>query len=175
MPHLGFTRSFTRGPAGPTITLGCRYAAPVAEVWSALTEPARLARWFGAVLESMPESRSVVLDVGGIPALVQVERCDAVGEDGAPRVLDMRWTWQGEPPTRVLLRLAGDHPGTTGVTLEHSGLLVDSHVVGLGSGWEWSLTALEAELVGERLDESGLQDHQETAHEVWREVYFSTD
>lgn len=175
MPDLAFTRSFTRIPAGRTITLRCRYAAPVAAVWSAVTEPERLARWFGVVLESLPESGSVVLDVGGIPALVRIEHCDAVGEGGAPRVLDMQWTWQDEPPTRVLLRLTGDDPDATDLTLQHSGLLVDSHVVGFGSGWEWSLTALAAELAGERLDERGLPEHQETAHEVWREVYLRAD
>lgn len=175
MPDLAFSRSFTRTPTGRTITLGCRYAAPVAEVWSAVTEPELLSRWFGAVLESLPESGSVVLDVGGLPALVQVVHCDAVGEGGAPRVLDMRWTWQGEPPTRVRLRLASDHSGATDLMLEHSGLLVDSHVVGFGSGWEWSLTALGAELIGATLDESALPEHQETAHEVWREVYLSAD
>ena len=141
MSDLAFTRSFTRPPTGRTITLECRYAAPVAEVWSAVSEPERLSRWFGAVLESLPESGSVVLDVGGLPALVQVVHCDAGGEGGAPRVLDMRWTWQGEPSTRVLLRLEGDHLGATDLMLEHS----------------------------------GLPEHQETAHEVWREVYLSAD
>jgi len=175
VPDLAFARSFARSPAGRTITLQCRYAATVAEVWTALTEPQRLARWFGAVLEPMSESRSVVLDVGGIPALVQVERCDAAGGPDEPLVLDMRWTWQGEPATRVLIRLAGDRVGATDLTLKHSGLLVDSHVVGFGSGWEWSLTALASELVGERLDESGLTDHQEVAHEVWREVYLQAE
>ncbi|MEO9152571.1 MAG: hypothetical protein ABI243_09250 [Lapillicoccus sp.] len=166
-----FTRSFVRGPAGRTITLACTYAASVAEVWSAVTAHERLARWFGSVLDSPPGSASVVLDVGGIPALVQVDRCEPVGVGGGSGVLDLRLTWQGEPATRVVLRLAGAGPDVTALVLEHSALLVDSHVVGFGSGWEWSLTALAAELAGSRLDEDGLPAHQEAAHEEWRLVY----
>lgn len=163
MSHPEVTRSFTRATGGRTIVLTRPYAASPAEVWSALTRPERLARWFGAVLETLPEARSVVLDVGGIPASVQVD------EWREPERLATRWTWQGEPTTRVIVALAVEEAGTR-LRLEHAGLLVDSHVVGFGAGWEWALEALAAELVGERLDEAGLPAHAEVAHARWARV-----
>jgi uncharacterized protein YndB with AHSA1/START domain len=123
------------------------YAAPAAEVWSALTDPERMARWLGAEV-------SIEARAGGAVALRW-----AGGEemDGVITVLEpgrvLEYTWregaQGvESVVRFELRPEG--PGTL-LMLEHTGVRAEQ-AAGLGAGWHGHLDALAAALQGQAAD-----------------------
>jgi len=139
-----FTRSLTGSGREPVMTITRWYAAAPADVWSAMTEPERLARWLGAVEQVDGDGgvrhRIRFADAPDTPADAQVERC-------VPHeLLVVGWDWQGEEPSRLTLSLAPDGEGTQ-LTLEHR-LGEPDHVVAYGGGWEQCLASLGA-LFGE--------------------------
>jgi uncharacterized protein YndB with AHSA1/START domain len=58
-------RSIERSGTARSMRLGRTYSADVANVWSACTDPERLARWLGPVQGSLTEGGEVVVDLGG--------------------------------------------------------------------------------------------------------------
>jgi uncharacterized protein YndB with AHSA1/START domain len=123
------------------------YAAEAAELWGALTEPARMARWLGA--EVHIEAR-----VGGAVSLRW-----AGGEemDGVITVLEpgrvLAYTWREpalgvESVVRFELRPADS--GTV-LVLEHTGVPA-GQAAGFGAGWHGHLDALAGTLAGQDID-----------------------
>jgi uncharacterized protein YndB with AHSA1/START domain len=124
-----------------------RYEAAPAEVWSALTEPERMARWLAEA--------ELDLRVGGPYTLrfSDEEGQTAEGEVLAlepERVLELTWKYPGEPDTVVRFELRPDGDGTL-LVLDHRGL-PPSAIAGYGAGWHSHLDSLDAHLAGQETD-----------------------
>ena len=122
-----------------------RYEASPAEVWSALTEPERLARWLA--------DAELDLRVGGhyiLRFLGEDEGQTTTGEVLAlepERLLELTWLYPGEGDTVLRFELRPDGDGTI-LVLDHRALPVEA-APGYGGGWQAHLEALEAHLGAE--------------------------
>lgn len=126
-----------------------RYDASPDELWSALTEPERLGRWLADVAE-------LELRVGG-RFLLQWREGDGTQEtDGTilafepGRLLELNWTYPGEPDSVARFELRPDGEGTI-LVLDHRGLPPGA-IAGYGAGWHSHLDSLAAHLSGGRAD-----------------------
>jgi uncharacterized protein YndB with AHSA1/START domain len=115
---------------------------PIADVWAALTEPDRTARWFGTY---EGERR-----VGGAGTLTMTHEDGASGEPmrieecDPPRRLVVRW--ESEQAWRIVLDLAEER-GRTVLLLTQvfpAGTEAGDYVL----GWHWYLDLFDAELTG---------------------------
>ena len=121
-----------------------RYDAAAADVWDAVTDPERLARWFAPVSGDLRAGGSFQVEgnAGG-----DVRECDP------PRALTVSW---GGPESIVAVRLTPDGEGTL-LELEHS---VPVAFVGsgagalyVGPGWDVAVLGLARFLAGEVVDD----------------------
>lgn len=129
------------------IELTREYGYPIDEVWSAWTDPQRLARWLG-------EPRGD-LRIGGVVDLVmsppdgdiahlEVLTCQA------PQALSATWcgSWDTEEPTsEVRISLLSTSADSTTLTVHHL-LLHRGAAIGYGAGWEEFLVLLAAMFAG---------------------------
>jgi uncharacterized protein YndB with AHSA1/START domain len=114
------------------------YAAAPEELWDAWTSPERIPRWLGAtVVGPLAVGASARLVWGDDPDS-QVEL--AVLELKPPRLLEWRWTINGEPPTLLRVELS-PAPGGTLLVLDHSRLPA-AQFAGLSAGWHDFLDVL---------------------------------
>jgi uncharacterized protein YndB with AHSA1/START domain len=121
------------------------YPVPPEELWSAWTEPDRIARWLGAAVEGGP------VVPGGSFALVWAEGADnrvdlVVRALEPPTRLEWEWAIAGEPPTVLAVSLVPAGGGTD-LVLDHSRLPLRQYA-GLGAGWDAHLSSLSAHLDG---------------------------
>lgn len=123
-----------------TVELRRDLAAEPAEVWSALTEPARVARWIGALEVSRPDY--VLTFPAGGQARGAIEDCDP------PHRLRVSWSYDDEPVSELRVALAANGSGCT-LTLVHARLAAISGA-GYGAGWQDFLGAMASELGFER-------------------------
>ena len=141
-------RAVVKRPVGDEARLGVvlrrTFDAPSAAVWAALTEPARVKRWF------LPVSGD--LRVGGTfqtegNAGGEILRCDA------PHALDLTW---GGPTSVVEFRLS-DAKGGTALEFTHTVPLSragsGAGALFVGPGWDGALLALGLYLAGETSDD----------------------
>lgn len=126
-----------------------RYDASTEELWSALTEPERLGRWLADVAE-------LELRVGG-RFLLRWQESDGTQEtDGTilaldpGRLIELNWTYPGEPDSVARFELRPDGDGTI-LVLDHRGLPPGS-IAGYGAGWHSHLDSLAAHLSGGQAD-----------------------
>jgi uncharacterized protein YndB with AHSA1/START domain len=126
-----------------------RFEASPDELWSALTEPERLRRWLANIAE-------LDLRVGG-RFLLRWEESDGTQEtDGTIRALEhgklieLDWTYPGEPDSVARFELRPDADGTI-LVLDHRGLPPGS-IAGYGAGWHSHLDSLDAHLRGGEAD-----------------------
>jgi uncharacterized protein YndB with AHSA1/START domain len=126
-----------------------RYDATPEELWSALTEPERLGRWLANVAE-------LELRVGGRFHLLWNESDGTQKTDGTVlalepgRLLELNWTYPGEPDSTARFELRPDGDGTI-LVLDHRGL-PPAAIAGYGAGWHSHLDSLEAHLNGGEAD-----------------------
>ncbi|MET0812001.1 MAG: SRPBCC family protein [Microbacterium sp.] len=150
-----FVRAITGDPEHATVTLRRRYRATPAQVWSAITTPERIARWFGTIAGTVPTRPGDGFHVdigGGRVRRARVDGCDA------PRALSYTW-WSGDDePGSVRIRLEAVGDGETELTVTHD-RLSPTWAVGYGAGWEASLAALASAL-------GGSEDHPD-AEPTW--------
>ncbi|WP_226346465.1 SRPBCC domain-containing protein [Agilicoccus flavus] len=150
--HLAWTRTF---------------AAPIDDVWAAVTEPERMERWIGT-WEGDPASGRVTF------------RMTAEGEDAPPEptVIDVC-----EPPTRLRVHIDADGPSSAwtldlalseerGVTtLRFAQLLTaDVPVDMVGPGWEYYLDRLAAVFGGRDVAEVAWSDYEPLMADYSRRV-----
>jgi uncharacterized protein YndB with AHSA1/START domain len=140
-------------PAGEAkvVRLSRRYAAEVEDVWDAITDPERVARWFLPVTGDLRLGGTYQLqgNAGG-----EIRVCEP------PRRLVITWIF-GEPPgpedsSIVEVVLAPDRDGATTLTLTHTAVVPpemwDTYGPGaVGVGWDLALFGLAAHLAGEVL------------------------
>ncbi|WP_130011480.1 SRPBCC family protein [Serinicoccus sediminis] len=167
-------------PAGPAqvVTLSRRYAATPAELWDALTQPERLARWF------LPVEGELVL--GGRYAFTG--NAGGVIRECEPR-RRLLVTWEMGPTgpedaslVEVLLDDAGDGSAGTVLTLTHRAQtppeMWDQFGPGaVGVGWDGALLGLSLHLAGgplpttEDLDrDPAVREFNAAAAQAWGEA-----
>lgn len=128
-----------------TITLRRSYRTTPADLWTALTDPDRLARWLAPVSGELTQGGSyrIAFDADDPDQQVagSIEECQP-GQR-------LRVTWQalGDPVTVVTATIS-EVPDGAELLLVHEGL---EHVsdTGHAAGWQIQLLQLEAELAGE--------------------------
>lgn len=136
-----FRRSLTGTAAEPVLRFARRYDASPGDLWSALTEPARLGRWLGEVTgDRIDGFRIAFADAPDTPAHASVEACEP------HRLLVVDWEWQGERPSRIVVDLAPDGDGTA-LSLVHR-LSEPDHVPEYGGGWEQCFATLATRFGG---------------------------
>jgi uncharacterized protein YndB with AHSA1/START domain len=127
--------------AGPerAAVLRRRYDAPLADVWAACTEPARLNRWYHEVSGDLRAGGAFQFAFGTHGEIV---RCEP------PRSLRVTWAHADRLVDEVELRLTADPTGGTILELEHAtatrlveweGALLDP-LPDVGANWELALT-----------------------------------
>ncbi len=127
------------------LTVRRTFAASSERVWSALTEPAELAAWFGAV--EAGETWTVSFADGPGTAEVRVERCEP------PKELVVTWRWDhAEAPSVVRLTLEPVDGGTM-LSIEETGAAA-RYARGYGAGWYAKLAGLAIHLSGDRPTEA---------------------
>jgi uncharacterized protein YndB with AHSA1/START domain len=133
---------------GRVVVLRREWPDPIDDVWSALTESERTARWIGTwtgpVDDTVEFTMTGEVDAGGEvapPVTVTIVECDP------PRRLVLDIPEGDGPPWRVAVSLTEEGGRTV--------LLFEQRVVGAGSpadveaGWSWYLDRLGASLHGE--------------------------
>lgn len=131
--------------SGRRLVFRRRYPHPIDEVWSAITDSERLARWYGSY-----EGAGVV---GGTVALTMTAEEDAGGEPATVKIIEC------EPPSRLMVDLPENEARSWRVALtlsEEAGATVlvfeqalppELSPADVGPGWHWYLDRLAASLV----------------------------
>ncbi len=128
------------GPSTASVRFERRYATEVADLWSAITEPERVARWFAPVSGELRLGGSVEVHFDDHTNVYEVATCQP------PNLLVVHWL-HDEGQSLVRAELAATAEGSR-LVLEHTGLTAEK-VPGYGAGWHWHLDALGAVLAGE--------------------------
>jgi uncharacterized protein YndB with AHSA1/START domain len=137
-----------------------RYPVPPGEVWAAISEPDRMARWgFRGELE--PRSGGALhFDYG-----------EAGGTDGTviewnePSVLEYEWATDTDMPWRVRFELTADGDGTL-LTFDH--ILPDASDPSFAAGWHWHLDRLATHLEGSEPADVASDEHFDELLERYR-------
>ena len=139
-------RRVSAGPGDESVgvLLRRRYDAAVEDVWDAVTDPERLARWFLPVKGELRVGGTFQLEgnAGG-----EILRCEA------PRLLRVTF---GAPTSIVELRLRQEPDGATALELEHTvprDLAGGAGALYVGPGWDGALLGLGQYLRGEVADD----------------------
>ena len=125
-----------------TVTVEREYATTTADLWSALTEPERIARWIGRYTA---EGDGYRLEMGDGSAEVtgRVLACEP-----ETRIL-LLWTFAGEAQTELDAILTPHGAGHVVLTLTHRRVQAITAAV-YGAGWEDVFTHLDREVRGEQ-------------------------
>ncbi|MBD7958535.1 SRPBCC family protein [Microbacterium sp. Sa4CUA7] len=130
------------------------YATDIDDLWAAVTEPDRLARWmadYSGDLRLGGRWEVADADGKGVWCRGTVTSCDA------PRGFTTVWHADDEEPTELVVRLAAVAGGTR-LTLEHTGI----RPIFYGAGWHTYLEALETHLA---------RPHATRDEDAWHQRY----
>lgn len=158
-------RSLTGSAEQPVLNFRRRYRATASEVREAVTDPERLARWFGEV-DGAPANVGDAFtarmgDAVDHAAVGTVLRCDE-------RTITVSWSRQGEPESLITARIEPVTSDETDLLLVHE-LREPTHAVGYGGGWEQMLSVLGRSVGGKPADDGDLQiEAAAVAH--WRTI-----
>jgi len=139
------------GEATRTVALKRTYDAPVEDVWDAITDPERIARWFSRVTGDFRVGGKYQVEgnAGG-----EILRCEP------PRALRVTWV-MGEGLSEVEVRLSDGSDGDTVLELEHTAAAVETEFWNrygpgaVGVGWDLALLGLALYVPGgEYIEES---------------------
>lgn len=136
-----FARALTGSAERPALTFTRSYPVGTDDLWAAVTDPARLARWLGAV-EGAPAGVGDAFRVD----LGDRDLVDLVVTACSPGRVACRWRYPGEPDSEVVVAVAPDGPGSR-LTLTHARLAAAA-ALDYGGGWEDLLDALAVGLAG---------------------------
>jgi uncharacterized protein YndB with AHSA1/START domain len=117
------------------------YAVGVDDLWSALNEPDRLARWLDPVSGELSVGGRVTVHFDDGDAAFEVVACEA------PHRLVVRWVHDADRSSEVAVAVSAVAGGSR-LVLEHA-LLSATSAPGYAAGWHWHLDALDAVLRGE--------------------------
>lgn len=129
-----------------------RYAVSRAELWSAITDPDRMARWaFRGEFEPW-RGGTLHFDYG--------EAGSAHGtviEWDEPSVLEYEWGADTDMPWHIRFALRDDGEGGTVLTFDH--FLPDPAIPEFAAGWHWHLDRLATHLAGSEPDPVDTDEH----------------
>ena len=129
--------------AARAVHLERTYPTTPDDLWTAWTDPDRLARWLGTptgpIVETVAPVRISMGEDANDWVDVQIVRADA------PRLLELRWEFAGEPAGLLRVELTPVTGGTL-LVLDHDGLTDSS--TGYGAGWQAFLEGPLAVLFG---------------------------
>lgn len=117
------------------------YPVSPSELWSAITEPDRLARW--AFRGDFEPRRGGALRFDYGDAGVSE---GTILEWDEPSVLEYEWATDTDMPWHVRFELSSDGDGGTLLTFHH--LLPDASIPEFAAGWHWHLDRLALHLAG---------------------------
>ncbi len=157
------------GDAGELVSVQVRrsYQAPIADVWSALTDATRLARWMFPIEGDLRVGGSFQFkgNAGG-----DILACEP------PRLLRITY---GGPTSLVEIRLTARNDDTTELRLEHTvPIEIARSVAGalfVGPGWDTGLVALDLHLRGALSDGAAFHASREVRDFGARSIVAWTD
>lgn len=129
-----------------TAVLRRTYASSIEDLWSAITDPARLRSWFTVSRGELRLGGTYALEGSGHGRIL---RCDA------PRMLRVTWSSGPGHPDEVEIRLSRADEGGTVVELEHASVAttapdgVTDAILGVGMGWELAMAWLDRYVTGD--------------------------
>ncbi|GGL85615.1 SRPBCC family protein [Nakamurella endophytica] len=133
------------GDDGTVARFRRRFATTADDLWSALTDPERLARWYTAVSGDLRPGGTVRMHwPDGQVQDIEVVTCRP------PELLVTRWTLDDGPLGEVTVVLRPDGDGCV-LDLEHRGL-PPMQAAGYAAGWHAHLAGLSAHLTGSAAD-----------------------
>jgi uncharacterized protein YndB with AHSA1/START domain len=127
----------------PAVRLERTYATDTKDLWSALTEPERLGRWFAAVTGDLRQGGEYVVIFDDDDAS---RTTGTILECRPPEHLKVSWLFSDEGESIVSVDLAPEGAGTR-LVLDHTRLPA-SAIAGYGAGWQVHLERLPAALAG---------------------------
>ncbi len=131
----------------PSVHFERTYDTSAEDLWSAISEPRRLARWFARVEGDLRAGGSfrIVFDEDDPDQRTQgrIQVCIP------PRRLEVTWEFQAEADSIVAVELRPEGSGTR-LVLDHR-RLPEPAAAGYSAGWHIYLDALEADLRGGEL------------------------
>lgn len=117
------------------------FATTVEDLWSCLTVPERLNRWFAPVSGDLRPGGGYLIEFSEADRTTgEVLVCEP------PRLLEVTWRIPDQPMSLVRAELRADGAAAV-LSLEHTGLDL-SQLAGYGAGWQAYLEALDADLAG---------------------------
>ncbi|MDX6309076.1 MAG: hypothetical protein QOI06_2122 [Nocardioidaceae bacterium] len=128
-----------------SVHLESSYDTDIADLWSAVTEPERLARWFAPVDGDLVLGGEFVINFDADDPSQRTE--GAVLECRPPEHLAVRWRFKPAGDSTVRVDLSRDGASTR-LVLDHERLPAGSSA-GYGAGWQTYLEMLAADLRGE--------------------------
>lgn len=144
------------GPDGQRLIIERSLPAPIGDVWASLTEPDRVAPWYGSIEGELQPGSTIMVTMSA--------------EDGAPA--EPMQILECEPPTRFLVETAGmgepwrlelelaESDGITTMTFTHQ--LPDGlSAVDLGPGWEFYADRHHAAFHGNAMPDWDADRYQE--------------
>lgn len=138
-----------------------RYSVSRKELWAAIIEPDRMARW--AFRAEMEPRRGGTLrfdfDEAGVSE-------GTILEWDEPSVLEYEWATDTETPWRVRFELTSDGDRGTLLTFDH--LLPDASNPGFAAGWHWHLDRLTLHLAGSEPAAVASDEHFDTLLQSYR-------
>ena len=130
-----------------SLTVQREYPATPAELWAALTEPERLARWIGRYQQTADGFR---LEMGGPDTDAVVDGRVLACEPGRRLLVSWRFSGDGETEARTELEATIAEAGVDRVLLTLTHRRVQAVTASVyGAGWQDVLTHLARELGGE--------------------------
>jgi uncharacterized protein YndB with AHSA1/START domain len=147
-----------------SVRLRRSFAASTEDVWDALTNPARLQRWFYPVTGDLRVGGKYQLEgnAGG-----EIRRCEQ------PNLLAVTWEYDGGGSSLLLVRLSPEGDDATLVDLEHRAVLPfddETWAANLGQfapGWDHGFSRLDAYLRGELAEDDAPNDPSPEVLRLW--------
>ncbi|MDM7832004.1 SRPBCC family protein [Cellulomonas edaphi] len=128
-------------PGGTSVTFERRYATSADDLWAAVTEPERIARWLGPVYGDLEVGGRYELRMGDDVPGADENATGEVLECDPPRSFAVSWLFPAELVTRVEVSVRPDGAGAI-LVLVHRELEVAA-ARGYLAGWHASLDQLE--------------------------------
>jgi uncharacterized protein YndB with AHSA1/START domain len=142
-----------------TLLLEHDYGTDVDDLWSAVTEPARLARWFSRVEGDLSPGGEFLIVFDEVDESQQT--AGRVLECQSPTRLVVEWRFGDADVSTVSAELTATENGSR-LTLEHR-RLPTGQAAGYGAGWQAYLEALAFDL-------EGGEGHGQQWDDRWAEV-----